>query len=87
MRRYGNDWSIAATSPRPWTVRRAGPACGRDDALWKEKVRESAIRRYGWSVERVIWADVSSDWDRTSRRLRPYLRAFPSGAANFGTEI
>jgi very-short-patch-repair endonuclease len=57
------------------------------DVLWEEKVRELAIRRCGWQVERVIWQDVSRDWEQTSRRLRPYFSAFPAGAVNSGTRI
>ncbi len=40
-----------------------------DDALWQEKLREQAVRRPGWWMERVIWGDVTTSWPMTSDRL------------------
>ncbi len=43
------------------------------DALWAEKRREAALRRFGFRVERVIWADVTRYWPSTAERLRSAL--------------
>lgn len=40
-----------------------------DDELWREKQRETALRRAGYEVERVLWADVLKDWPAMRRRL------------------
>ena len=40
---------------------------------WQEKKRETAIRRQGWSVERVLWADLDAGWPEFSARLRTYF--------------
>jgi very-short-patch-repair endonuclease len=45
-----------------------------DDALWEEKKREIALRRAGYEVERIIWADVLRGWDVMRRRLWTLIR-------------
>ena len=44
------------------------------DAVFKEKLREDALRRAtGWAVERATWRDLSHPVDlarRTRRRMR-----------------
>ena len=42
----------------------------RDDALAREKQRETRLRKLGYRVERVLWEDVLTDWSATSDRLR-----------------
>ena len=46
-----------------------------EDALWKEKQRETRLRAMGFRVERVLWSDVFRYWPETSSRLRAQLRA------------
>lgn len=41
---------------------------------WEEKLREQAMRRPGWWVERVIAAELGRGWPATSRRLRSAMR-------------
>lgn len=42
-----------------------------DDELWREKKRESRVRRLtDYRTERVIWTDVARDWPATRIRLR-----------------
>jgi very-short-patch-repair endonuclease len=45
-----------------------------DDPGWAEKKRETALRRVGFEVERVLWDDVVRSWPATEARLRPYFR-------------
>lgn len=45
----------------------------RDDALWDEKRRERALRRLGYTVERVVWDDIMRDWPATEALLRELL--------------
>lgn len=45
----------------------------RDDALWDEKRRERALRRLGYTVERVVWDDVMNQWPVTEALLRELL--------------
>jgi hypothetical protein len=41
-----------------------------DEELWREKRREGRLRALtGNRVERVVWADVMSDWTETCERL------------------
>lgn len=54
-------------------VKYRAPSDGDDDPLWLEKRREIAIRRAGFTVLRVIWRDVMTDWPATSRWLRAEL--------------
>jgi very-short-patch-repair endonuclease len=44
------------------------------DELWREKKRETVLRRAGYEVERVMWADVIRAWPTTSQRLRAQFR-------------
>jgi very-short-patch-repair endonuclease len=48
-----------------------------DDEKWREKRREIALRRMGYRVERVVWADVATNaaWRVTSAYLRREMRA------------
>ena len=42
-----------------------------DDELWREKKRESRVRRLtDYRTERVIWTDVGREWPATRTRLR-----------------
>lgn len=41
-----------------------------DDELWREKLRQLALRRNGYEVERVVWDDVMRTWPATAARLR-----------------
>jgi very-short-patch-repair endonuclease len=45
-----------------------------DGSGWQEKKRETALRRAGFEVERVLWDDVVRSWPATEARLRPYFR-------------
>lgn len=40
---------------------------------WAEKTREQFLRREGWRVERVVWRDITGDWERTRAILRSYF--------------
>jgi very-short-patch-repair endonuclease len=40
-----------------------------NDELWLEKQRETVLRRAGYTVERVLWADVFAGWSDFRRRL------------------
>jgi hypothetical protein len=40
-----------------------------DDELWAERKREARLRRQHTRIERVVWADVMSDWPATRARL------------------
>ncbi|NUQ31562.1 MAG: hypothetical protein HOP99_01850 [Dermatophilaceae bacterium] len=43
-------------------------ADGRRETLFAEKQREDALRRDGWTVVRVVWADLD-DPERLRRRI------------------
>lgn len=45
-----------------------------EDPLWAEKLREGALRRLGWQVERVTSRDVFAGWPQTSAYLRPLFQ-------------
>ena len=45
-----------------------------DEELWREKVREAALRARGYRVERVLWAEAVAAWPSVSRRLRERIR-------------
>lgn len=47
------------------------------DALWREKRRETELRRAGFQVERVIWSDVTRGWGETAARLRTLFPPTP----------
>lgn len=44
-----------------------------NDALWQEKLRELALTRLGYRVERVVWSDLTTGWQQTRARLRTLL--------------
>jgi very-short-patch-repair endonuclease len=44
------------------------------DELWREKRRETALRRAGYHVERVLWSDVLDDWPSMRIRLWALIR-------------
>lgn len=56
-----------------------------DDPLWREKRRETALRRFDVHVERVIPADVltAAAWARTSAYLHDQMRRSPHGPVKF----
>jgi very-short-patch-repair endonuclease len=45
-----------------------------DDALWREKLRQQALHRQHFEVERVLWDDVTRSWPATADRLREAMR-------------
>jgi very-short-patch-repair endonuclease len=47
----------------------------KDDALWREKLRQEAIERADYRVVRVTWDDVVRRPDETIRRVRNALSA------------
>jgi very-short-patch-repair endonuclease len=44
------------------------------DALRREKLRETRLRRLGYRVERVTWDDIVNRWPATAAWLRQLLR-------------
>jgi very-short-patch-repair endonuclease len=44
-----------------------------ESARWDEKLRERALRRLGYQVERVIWADIVRTWPATCAHLKREL--------------
>jgi very-short-patch-repair endonuclease len=44
------------------------------DELWAEKRREIALGRAGYKVERIVWSDVTAEWDAMRRRLWNLIR-------------
>jgi very-short-patch-repair endonuclease len=45
-----------------------------DDELWREKKRETALRRAHYEVERALWSDVLDEWPAMRRRLWELIR-------------
>jgi very-short-patch-repair endonuclease len=45
-----------------------------NDELWQEKTRETALRRAGYEVERILWRDVFEGWPVMRARLWALIR-------------
>jgi very-short-patch-repair endonuclease len=50
-----------------------------ESARWNEKLRERALRRLGYQVERVIWADIVDTWPATCAHLKRELTHLSPG--------
>jgi very-short-patch-repair endonuclease len=55
-------------------VKYSDDAWSQRDPLWNEKRRETALRRAGFEVERILWSDVFDGWDVMRQRLWRLIR-------------
>lgn len=91
----GDDGSTLARTDFAWEAHRTvGEFDGRvkygrllkpgespGDAVWREKLREDAVRDLGWEVVRWVWADLAHPATLAARILRAFDRASRSAAA------
>lgn len=53
-----------------------------ESARWAEKLRERALRRLGYHIERVVWADIVRTWPATCAHLKRELARLSPGVVS-----